>query len=61
MSVWEKTSPENSQKPGTVSKADVILGVPLSRICFVGPEEELKQTKNTNRAIFLHSLASGCA
>jgi [acyl-carrier-protein] S-malonyltransferase len=38
-------------------KADAILGVPLSRICFEGPEEELKQTKNTQPAIFLHSLA----
>ena len=39
-------------------KADAILGVPLSRICFEGPEEELKQTKNTQPAIFLHSLAA---
>ena len=39
-------------------KADAILGVPLSRICFDGPEEELKQTKNTQPAIFLHSLAA---
>ena len=37
-------------------KADAILGVPLSRICFEGPEEELKQTKNTQPAIFLHSV-----
>jgi [acyl-carrier-protein] S-malonyltransferase len=37
-------------------KADAILGVPLSRICFEGPEEELKQTKNTQPGIFLHSV-----
>ncbi len=36
-------------------KADEILGFNLSRICFEGPEEELKQTKNTQPAIFLHS------
>ncbi len=38
-------------------EADALLGVPLSRICFDGPEEELKQTKNTQPAIFLHSVA----
>ncbi len=37
-------------------RADTILGVPLSRICFEGPEEELKQTKNTQPAIFVHSV-----
>ncbi len=37
-------------------KADAILGVPLSKICFEGPEEELRQTKNTQPAIFLHSV-----
>lgn len=38
-------------------EADAILGFPLSGICFNGPEEELKQTKNTQPAIFLHSMA----
>ena len=38
-------------------QADAVLGFPLSKICFEGPEEELKQTKNTQPAIFLHSLA----
>ena len=38
-------------------KADVALGFSFSRICFEGPEEELKQTKNTQPAIFLQSLA----
>lgn len=37
--------------------ADSILGFSLSKICFEGPEEELKQTKNTQPAIFLHSVA----
>lgn len=36
-------------------QADEILGFSLSKICFEGPEEELKQTKNTQPAIFLHS------
>jgi len=37
--------------------ADEILGLRLSRVCFEGPEEELKQTKNTQPAIFVHSIA----
>ena len=37
-------------------KADEILGFSFSKICFEGPEEELKQTKNTQPAIFLHSI-----
>jgi [acyl-carrier-protein] S-malonyltransferase len=39
------------------AQADEILGEDLSRICFEGPEEELRQTRNTQPAIFLHSLA----
>lgn len=37
-------------------RADAILNFPLSRICFDGPEEELRQTKNTQPAIFLQSV-----
>jgi [acyl-carrier-protein] S-malonyltransferase len=37
-------------------KADEILGFPLCNICFEGPEGELKQTKNTQPAIFVHSI-----
>ncbi|MDI6767339.1 MAG: ACP S-malonyltransferase [Bacteroidota bacterium] len=37
--------------------ADSIIGINLSRICFEGPEDELRQTKNTQPAIFLHSMA----
>ncbi len=39
-------------------EADNILGISLSTICFEGPEQELKQTKNTQPAIFLHSIAA---
>jgi len=39
-------------------RADALLGVPLSRICFEGPGDELKQTRNTQPAIFLHSMAA---
>lgn len=36
-------------------QADDTLGFSLSKICFEGPENELRQTKNTQPAIFLHS------
>ncbi len=35
----------------TFRRADEILGYPFSRICFSGPEEELKLTSNTQPAL----------
>lgn len=35
----------------TFHRADEVLGYPLSRICFSGPEEELKLTFNTQPAL----------
>jgi len=46
----------NAEAKTLFDKADEILGFSISRICFEGPEEELKQTKNTQPAIFLHSI-----
>jgi [acyl-carrier-protein] S-malonyltransferase len=37
-------------------KADEILGFELSQISFEGPEDELKQTRITQPAIFVHSV-----
>src|SRR5690606_24101874 len=37
-------------------QADELLGFPISKIMFEGTEEELKQTKVTQPAIFLHSV-----
>ncbi len=37
-------------------KADVILGFGITRLMFDGAEEDLKQTKVTQPAIFLHSV-----
>ncbi len=39
----------------TYEKANEILGFDLAEICFNGPEEELKQTRVTQPAIFVHS------
>jgi len=38
-------------------KADATLGYPLSRLCFKGPEEELKRTDNVQPAILVTSIA----
>ncbi|MGE5414244.1 MAG: ACP S-malonyltransferase, partial [Syntrophomonadaceae bacterium] len=38
--------------------ADAALGFPISRLCFEGPEEELKLTANTQPAILTHSIAA---
>jgi [acyl-carrier-protein] S-malonyltransferase len=38
-----------------IDLADEILGYKLSQICFNGPLEELKKTKYTQPALFLHS------
>lgn len=40
-----------------VIQADEILGFSLSEIMFNGPEDVLRQTENTQPAIFLHSIA----
>lgn len=37
--------------------AEKFLGFPLKKICFEGPEEELKRTQITQPAIFVHSYA----
>ncbi|MFO3796143.1 MAG: ACP S-malonyltransferase [Anaerolineales bacterium] len=39
------------------SLADEILGFPLSRLMWEGPESELNDTINTQPALFVHSLA----
>jgi [acyl-carrier-protein] S-malonyltransferase len=38
-------------------RADELLGFSLSRLCFEGPEEELQQTRNSQPAIAVTSLA----
>jgi [acyl-carrier-protein] S-malonyltransferase len=38
--------------------ADRILGFPISRLCFEGPDEELKKTENTQVALLTVSVAA---
>jgi [acyl-carrier-protein] S-malonyltransferase len=50
---------ESSEAARAVFKeADAALGFPLSRLCFEGPEEDLKRTANTQPAILTHSIAA---
>jgi len=42
-------------------RADQVLGFSLSRLCWNGPEEELKQTQNAQPAILVHSYAAWSA
>lgn len=39
------------------SEADEVLGFPLSTLCFEGPEEQLRLTKNTQPALVTTSIA----
>jgi [acyl-carrier-protein] S-malonyltransferase len=41
------------------ARADQVLGFSLSRVCFAGPEEELRQTAVTQPAVLVHSAAAG--
>ena len=42
----------------TFAEADEALGVPISKLCFDGPEEELRLTENTQPAIMTVSVAA---
>jgi [acyl-carrier-protein] S-malonyltransferase len=42
----------------TFEEADEALGFSLSRLCFAGPEEQLRLTENTQPAIFTVSIAA---
>lgn len=41
----------------TFAEANDILGFDIRQLCFSGPEEELRLTKNTQPAILIHSIA----
>ncbi|MEN6561870.1 MAG: ACP S-malonyltransferase [Acidobacteriota bacterium] len=43
---------------GLFEQADAALGFPLSRLCFEGPEEELRLTRNTQPALLVVSTAA---
>lgn len=40
------------------ARADLLLGLPLSTLCWEGPAEALNETVNTQPALLVHSLAA---
>jgi len=54
-----KSLSEASEPARTVfEEADRVLGFSLSKLCFEGPEEQLRLTANTQPAILTHSIAA---
>jgi len=51
---WAEVSPAAR---ATFEEADAALGLPLSRLCFEGPEDELNLTANTQPALLATSIA----
>ena len=48
----------NTKAKELFSLADEVLGYSLSEVMFAGSEEELKQTRYTQPAIFVHSVVT---
>jgi [acyl-carrier-protein] S-malonyltransferase len=54
-----KTLAENYPEAAAIfEQADAALGFPISRLCFEGPEDELKLTENTQPAMLAVSIAA---
>jgi [acyl-carrier-protein] S-malonyltransferase len=53
-----KLAEESPAARAVFDEADAVLGFALSRLCFEGPEDELKLTANTQPAILTHSIAA---
>lgn len=51
---WAEARPQARE---TFEEADAVLGFPLSRLCWEGPEEELNLTANTQPALLTVSTA----
>jgi [acyl-carrier-protein] S-malonyltransferase len=47
----------NAAARAVFDEADQALGFPISQLCFLGPEEQLRLTENTQPAIFTVSVA----
>lgn len=47
----------NPQAAAIFAQADDLLGFPLSKLCWEGPEADLNDTQNTQPALLVHSVA----
>ena len=53
----EKLAKVSQAARDVFKRADEVLGTPLSKLCFEGPEDELEATINTQPASFVTSIA----
>lgn len=53
----EQVAKETEEGARVFAEADEALGIPLSKLCFSGPEEELRLTANTQPALLATSIA----
>ncbi len=54
----ERLAAEYSEALDVFNEADQALDFPLSKLCFNGPEEELRKTENTQPALLAASIAA---
>ena len=54
LDLWQ----QNAAAKEVFDQADAILGFGLSKLCFEGPEDELKRTENAQPAILMVSIAA---
>ncbi len=47
----------NREAAAVFARGDELLGFPLSKLCWKGPEAELNDTQNTQPALLVHSVA----
>ncbi|RMF76231.1 MAG: ACP S-malonyltransferase, partial [Acidobacteria bacterium] len=52
--LWER----HAEARDVFARADEALGEPLSRLCFEGPEQDLRLTRNTQPALLTTSIAA---
>ncbi|HTA77488.1 MAG TPA: ACP S-malonyltransferase, partial [bacterium] len=48
----------HSESKQLFEKADAVLGFSLSKVCFEGPEEDLKKTSTTQPALLVSAIAA---
>ncbi len=59
MPAWASPLPKRFPKPrAAFAEADAALGFSISKLCFEGPEEELKRTEITQPALVTVSVAA---
>ena len=58
LSMGKELAATHPEAHAIFEQADKILGFPLSKLCWDGPEAELNKTINTQPALLVHSIAA---